>query len=189
MMMLNKHWNLYQLGYKNQKYKERAKYNMQYDKENINNKFVVITANYKGYIDGDINEIQTACFDNDKFDLISSVMTIFQDIDINKGILNKKVNDYLKETKEKLDEYEHFEKCIEFYFKHYHNINILDVNNNAISELLDVLDSFVSSCYDSVSFSFIEIIKDNYVLDILDPSETDIKQSVEYIINWLKNLT
>lgn len=163
---------------------------MQYNIQNITNKFIVIASIYLGYIDGYIDETNIAYFDNNKFDLISALITIFQDMENKEKNIINMVDAYLDKNNEKPDDYDYFEKCIEIYFKHYFNINITDINKSAASTIIDEVDEFIDvpNCHSLVSLSSIQIIKDNNLLDVLDPSETDIKQSVEYIINWLKNL-
>lgn len=163
---------------------------MQYNIQNINNKFMVIASIYLGYIDGYIDETHIACFDNNKFDLISALITIFQDMEHKERNIISIVDDYIDTNNEKINDYDYFEKCIEIYFKHYFNIDTTDINKDAASTIIDEVDDFIDvpNRHSLISLSSIQIIKDNHLLDVLDPSETDIKQSVEYIINWLKDL-
>ena len=163
---------------------------MRYDITNINNKCMVIASIYLGYIDDYMYETNIACFDNNKFELISSLITIFQDMENKERNIVRIVDDYIDANKKQLNNYEYFEKCIETYFKHYLNIDITGINKDATSAIINEVDEFIDipDSHSLVSLSSIQIIKDNNLLDVLDPNDDDINQSVEYITNWLKDI-
>lgn len=163
---------------------------MRYDITNINNKFIVIASIYLGYIDDYMYETNIACFDNNKFELIASLITIFQDMENKERDIVKIVDDYINTNKKQLNNYDYFEKCIETYFKHYFNIDITSINKDATSAIINEVDEFIDipDSHSLVSLSSIQIIKDNNLLDVLDPNDDDINQSVEYITNWLKDI-
>lgn len=53
---------------------------MQYRSFNLTNKFLVIVTTCKGYIDEFIYDTNHTVFDNDEFDMISTLITMIQDI-------------------------------------------------------------------------------------------------------------
>lgn len=156
-----------------------------YDLHDLTNKFVVNASVYMGYIDDEIYDTELTIFNNDEFDMIIALITICQDIDTKRKLIHKLVDDYLNEPKESLTPYYYCQKEIDLYFKHYFDIIISEVDAEII---LDKIKEFMPQYDNGEEMAGIEIIKDNEIFAIADPTPENIQEAVEFIINNLDKL-
>lgn len=167
---------------------------------NMNDKFtIIINANYDN---GDyITKVST--FNDNEFVKISSLITIIQDIYDKKEDIQEILQNDSSISKQNMDIRMNLDTYIETYFKHYFNIDILSINKNALSLILNASYDFIQNTnnenynYPNSISEMKIIIRDIYeisfvprikVFEICNPDEDDIKISVECIIDWLKTI-
>lgn len=114
---------------------------MQYRSFNLTNKFLVIVTTCKGYIDEFIYDTNHTVFDNDEFDMISTLITMIQDI---KDSYIELAKEYIRKCLNSSSSYEYKQKLIELYLKGKVNINITDDDTKNI---LDKIHEFIQKTY------------------------------------------
>lgn len=148
----------------------------------LTNKFIVNIATYNEFTDEQAYNTHRTIFDNNEFEMITSIITILQDIDNN-------YSDIVKEAKEEYltssNKYDYPHQLIKLYLQNRFNVNITD---NDTENILNKINKIIYQYHPSNNLSDIIIIKDNKLLKILEPKENDVKEAVEYITNNLNNL-
>lgn len=157
---------------------------MQYRSFDLTNKFLVIVTTCKGYIDEFIYDTNRTAFDNDEFNMISALITMIQDIKDNYIELAK---EYVRKHLKSSSSYEYKQKLIELYLKGKVNINI---TNDNTKNILDKIHEFIPEYNLCEGLSDVIIIKDNKLIEveICEPTDSDIKQAVQYITSHLEAL-
>lgn len=156
---------------------------MQYRSFDLTNKFIVNVATYNELTDEQPYNTHRTVFDNSEFEMITSIITILQDI-------NNKYFELVKESKGEyltsLSKYDYPHQLIKLYLKNQFNVNITE---NDTENILYTINKFIYEYHPCNELSDIIIIKDNKLLKILEPTTKDIEQAVEYITNNLNTLT
>lgn len=158
---------------------------MQLTEINMTNKFaVIITADWN---DADyITKFST--FDNKRFNEISEFITMIQDMYNNQ----ENIQDWLKQKHNyRLDIREDLNLYIREYLKHHLGIDVFDISQDAIEWITDELYDFLPETND-IEYPYphticsVKIIKDSKIFEVVQPSDDDVKQAMEFISAWLR---
>ena len=158
---------------------------MQLTEIDMTNKFaVIITADWN---DADyVTKFNT--FDNKRFEEISEFITIIQDMYNNR----ETIQEWLKQKySHRLDIRDDLNLYIREYLKHHLGVDVFDISEDAIDWITDELYDFLPATND-IEYPYphticsVKIIKDSKIFEVSQPSDTDVKQAMEFISAWLQ---
>lgn len=148
---------------------------MQQRNLDLTNKFIVNIVTCNEFTDEQPYNTHRTIFNNNEFEMVTSIITILQDIDNNYfDIVNETKKEYLTPS----NKYDYPHQLIKLYLQNKFNVNITD---NDTENILNKINKVIYKYHPCNNLSDIIIIKDNKLLKILEPTEKDIKEAVEYI--------
>ena len=154
---------------------------MQYRSFDLTNKFIISLDTTDEFTDEEPYDTHRTVFDNSEFDMITSIITMLQDIGSNYSeLVDKYIGQYIKSSK-----YNDTHQLIKLHLKNKFDINITD---NDTENILNKIDEFIYKYHPCNKLSDIIIIKDNNLLKIFEPDQKDIEQAVKYITSHLDTL-
>ena len=155
---------------------------MQHRSLDLTNKFIVNIGTDNECTDVQAYNTHRTIFDNNEFEMITSIITILQDIDNNYfDIVKEAKKEYLTSP----NKYDYPHQLIKLYIQNRFNINITD---DDIENILNKINKVIYKYHPYNNLSDIIIIKDNKLLKILEPKGNDVKDAVQYITSNLDNL-